>query len=107
MNEDEKMKQEGMLQFEISPEVANGCYANFAMISHSTSEVVMDFATLLPGMPKAQVKTRVVMAPEHAKRLLFALQDNIAKYEAALGPIDMHEAGPRTATPFKVPQSEA
>lgn len=107
MNDEKKMQHEGMLQMEISPEVAQGCYANLAMIAHSPSEVVMDFACMLPGMNKASVKSRVVMAPEHAKRLLYALQDNLSKYEQTFGTIDLHSAEPRTIAPFKLPKGEA
>ena len=76
------------LQIELSPEVAEGIYANLAIITHSSAEVVMDFIRVLPGVPKANVKSRIVLAPEHAKRLLLALQDNIAKYEKAFGTIN-------------------
>ena len=98
MSNEEKPQQEGMLQIEISPEVAQGTYANLAMIAHSTSEVIIDFVCMMPG---------IVMAPEHAKRLLYALQDNINKYEHNFGEIDMHQGGPRTVAPFKINKGEA
>lgn len=98
---------ENKFQMEISPEVAKGTYANFVMIAHSPSEMVLDFAGLLPGMPKATVNSRIVMAPEHAKRLLFALQDNIAKYERTFGEINMHTGEARTVAPFKINKGEA
>lgn len=82
------------LQIELKDEMAQGVYSNLAMITHSSSEFVMDFISILPGMAKAQVKSRVIMSPEHAKRLLFALQDNIAKYESAFGKIEMN--GPKS-----------
>ena len=84
-----------------------------AIITHSSAEVVLDFIRVLPGVPKANVKSRIVLAPEHAKRLLFALQDNIQKYEKAFGPINLPGAaepaqqGGRTATPFGVPEGNA
>ena len=87
MNENEK-KQQG-LQIELTPDVAQGQYANFAIITHSSSDFVIDFARVLPGLPKAPVKSRVVLAPEHAKRLMFALQENIGRYEAQFGPISL------------------
>lgn len=102
--------RENQLQIEISPEVAEGIYANLAVITHSSAEVVLDFIRVLPNVPKAQVKSRLVLAPEHAKRLLLALQDNLAKYEKAFGPInlpDMGSQGGRTATPFGVPSGKA
>ena len=81
-------KNNGQLQIELTPEVAEGIYTNLAIITHSSAEVVMDFIRVLPGVPKANVKSRIVLAPEHAKRLLFALQDNIVKYEQAFGPLN-------------------
>jgi hypothetical protein len=102
MNENEQ-KQQG-LQIELTPDAAQGEYANFAIITHSSSEFIVDFARMLPGLPKAQVRSRVIMAPEHAKRLLGALQENIMRYERQFGPIRMPEAQkePRTISPFKV-----
>ena len=70
-------KQQNQLQIELPQEVAQGQYANFAIITHSSSDFVIDFARVLPGLPKSQVKSRVILAPEHAKRLLAALQENI------------------------------
>ena len=102
---------DGQLKIELSPEVAEGIYANLAIITHSSAEVVMDFIRVLPGVPKANVKSRIILAPEHAKRLLFALQDNVQKYEKAFGPINLPgaeapaEEGGRTATPFGVPEA--
>lgn len=98
----------GQLQIELGPEVAEGIYANLAVITHSSAEVVMDFIRVLPGVPKANVKSRVILAPEHAKRLLFALQDNISKYEKMFGPINLPgNNGGRTATPFGAPEGNA
>ncbi len=74
---------------DIKPETAKGLYSNLAVISHSRSEFVLDFATILPGFPKPEVGSRVIMSPEHAKRLFLALQDNIIKYEGQFGPIDL------------------
>ena len=75
------------IELEITEEVAEGNYSNLAVISHSTSEFIIDFATLLPGIKKAKVKNRVILTPEHAKRLLLALQENLAKYEKQHGTI--------------------
>lgn len=80
-------KQE--IDIELDENVAQGDYANLAIISHSTSEFVIDFATLMPGVPKARVKNRVILAPEHAKRLLMSLQDNITRYETNVGRINI------------------
>ncbi|PIQ16515.1 MAG: hypothetical protein COW67_02540, partial [Flavobacteriales bacterium CG18_big_fil_WC_8_21_14_2_50_32_9] len=74
--------QENKLNIELSEEIAEGIYSNLAIISHSNSEFVIDFVKVMPGMPKAKVKSRILMTPEHAKRLLLALDDNIQKFEA-------------------------
>lgn len=78
------------LDIELSEEIAQGTYANLAIISHSTSEFVLDFVRMMPGMPKAQVKSRIILTPEHAKRLLISLQENITRYEAIVGKINTH-----------------
>ena len=75
----------GQLQIELKEEVAQGTYANLAIITHSSSEFIMDFIRVMPGMPKAGVQSRIVLAPEHAKRLLRALEENVGKYERAFG----------------------
>ena len=105
MNENEN-KQQG-LQIELTPEVAQGKYANFAIITHSSSDFVLDFARVLPGLPKAQVKSRLILAPEHAKRLLGALQENIFRYEREFGPIKIPNQENRTVAPFDIPKGEA
>ena len=74
-------QQQNQFQMGISPEVAEGTYSNLALITHSSSDFILDFACALPGMPAPQIKSRVIMAPEHAKRLLQALQSNIYNYE--------------------------
>ncbi len=75
------------LNIELSEEIAQGTYSNLAIITHSSSEFVLDFVRIMPGIPKASVKSRVILTPEHAKRLLIALQDNIQKFESINGPI--------------------
>ena len=84
---DNKQNPENQLTIELSAEVAEGTYSNLAIISHSSSEFVIDFIRMMPGTPKANVKSRIILTPEHAKRLLFALQDNISKYEQQHGKI--------------------
>ena len=69
------------IQIELSENVAQGTYANLAVISHSMSEFILDFIRVVPGMPKAQVKSQVILTPDNAQRLLFALQDNLKKFE--------------------------
>ena len=89
--ENEKQNQNGQLQIELPEAVAQGTYANLAILTHSTSEFILDFVSVMPGMPKANVQSRVIMTPEHAKRLMYALQDNIVKYEQNFGKIVMPE----------------
>ena len=79
------------LSLELKPEVAKGSYSNLAIISHSPSEFIIDFATMLPGLQKPEISNRIVMNPEHAKRLLNALADNVTKYESQFGPITIRE----------------
>lgn len=94
---DKNNLNEGKLQIELSQEVAEGTYANLSIISHSRSEFVVDFVRVMPNTPKAIVKSRVILTPENAKRLLFALQDNISKYEETFGKIELEQ------TPFVPP----
>ncbi len=84
---DVQEEPEQQINIELSEEMAEGVYANLAMIAHSNTEFVIDFIRLMPGVPKAKVKSRVILTPEHAQRLLMALQDNIAKYEDNFGTI--------------------
>ena len=94
------MKQFG-IDVELGAEVAQGHYSNLAIISHSSSEFIIDFATVMPGVEKARVKSRIILTPEHAKRLLRSLQENIVRYESALGKIEIptpqpvSESGPK------------
>ncbi|MDR0982873.1 MAG: DUF3467 domain-containing protein [Culturomica sp.] len=92
------------LDIELSHEVAQGTYSNLAIISHSSSEFIVDFVRIMPGMPKAEVKSRIVLTPEHAKRLMFALQENIKKYETVHGKINLPENNNQTqiAMPFDI-----
>lgn len=83
--------QENQLNIELPEEIAEGIYSNLAIISHSPQEFVVDFIRVMPGVPKAKVKARVVLTPEHAKRLMKAMVDNIKKYEQQFGTIDDKE----------------
>lgn len=84
---EEKKPQPQQLNIELPEDIAEGVYANLAIISHSNTEFVVDFVRIVPNAPKAKVKSRVILTPEHAKRLLGALADNIQKFEAQNGPI--------------------
>lgn len=92
---EEHANDQNQINIELSEEVAEGVYANLAMIAHSNSEFVVDFIRLMPGVPKAKVKARIVITPEHAKRLLGALSDNIKKYEESFGPIKQSNDAPK------------
>lgn len=80
---------QNQLNIELTPEIAEGIYSNLAIISHSSSEFVLDFIRIMPGTPKANVKSRIILTPEHAKRLMSALQENIAKFEGQHGKINI------------------
>ncbi len=84
----------------ITPEVARGTYSNLVFINHSNSEFVFDFIQIMPGMPQPNVNSRIIMAPEHAKRLLKALEDNIGKYERSFGEINLREPQPTNVPPM-------
>ncbi len=79
--------QDGNLNVELSEEIAEGIYSNLAIINHSPSEFVLDFIKIMPGVPKARVKSRIVLTPQHAKRFLRAMTDNVARYEQQHGDI--------------------
>ena len=85
-----EVKQHG-IDVELNAEVAQGHYSNLAIISHSPTEFVVDFAAMLPGFQKAKVKSRIILTPEHAKRLLMSLQDNISRYETNIGRIEFQQ----------------
>jgi hypothetical protein len=81
--------QENQINIELPEEVAEGTYSNLAIITHSHSEFIVDFVQIMPGVPKGKVKSRIVMTPQNAKRLMLALSDNIQKFENANGHLDI------------------
>ena len=85
--EEEKKINKTQINIELKEDIAQGIYSNLAVITHSSSEFVIDFIRVMPGVPKAEVKSRIILTPEHVKRLYFALKDNIAKYESVHGEI--------------------
>lgn len=89
----EEGKNVNQINIELKEEVGQGTYSNLAIITHSSSEFVLDFVRVMPGLPKAEVKSRIILTPEHAKRLLMALKDNITKFESAFGSIKNIEGG--------------
>ena len=90
----ENQEMNNHLQIELKEDIAQGIYANLVVITHSSSEFIVDFVRVMPGMPKAGVKSRIVLAPEHAKRLLRALEENIGKYERTFGTIRLLDEQP-------------
>ena len=89
------MAEEKKVSINITPDVAGGVYSNLAIITHSKSEFALDFAVTLPGLPGPKVVSRVITTPEHAKRLLNALAENIGKYESQYGRIEIVQEQPR------------
>ena len=104
---EELEKNPNQLNIELSEEVAEGTYANLALIAHSSSEFVLDFIRMMPGTPKAKVKSRVILTPEHAKRLMLALQDNVVKYEEKFGKISSTNEPPKFPMNFGGSMGEA
>ncbi len=90
--------KEKQINIELSEQVSEGTYSNLVLISHSAAEFVLDFIRVVPGRPKAKVYSRIIMAPQHAKSLLAALQDNVAKYESQYGEIKLLGGPPSPAT---------
>lgn len=100
-------KNDNQVNIELSEEVANGVYSNLAIITHSQSEIIADFVQMMPGVPKGRVRSRVIMTPQNAKRLLEALKDNITKFEQAHGTIDTGNAPPMPPMNFGTPTTQA
>lgn len=91
---EKKEKQQGQINIELDEKVAEGTYSNLAIINHSVSEFVVDFVSIMPGIPKSKVKSRIILTPQHAKRLLKALGDNISRFENTHGEIKDYEQPP-------------
>lgn len=93
MSEKSKNKK-GQINIELDEKVAQGIYSNLAIINHSASEFVVDFIAIMPGIPKSKVKSRIILTPQHAKRFLKALKDNVNRFEKAHGEIKDFEQAP-------------
>ncbi|MFO8087758.1 MAG: DUF3467 domain-containing protein [Bacteroidales bacterium] len=91
MDEKQKQPDPNQMNIELDDAIAEGIYSNLAIINHSNSEFVIDFIRLMPGVPKAKVKSRVILTPHHAKRFLRALNDNVKKFESMNGEIEDSE----------------
>ena len=94
MSDDKKNPKGVQLQIKVDDDVAQGIYANMAMVHHTDAEFTLDFVYVQPQAPQAKVRSRVVTSPRHLKRLIGALQDNLAKYEAKFGTVDMSSPPP-------------
>ena len=93
MPDNPQQLQQVQIQLQIEDAIANGAYVNMALLNHNETEFVIDFIYVQPQVPKAVVRARIINSPKHMKRLLHALQDNVAKYEAQFGKIDRDEPG--------------
>jgi len=91
---DQKPKQEGQINIEIDDKTAEGTYSNLAIINHSVSEFIVDFISVMPGQPKAKVKSRIILTPQHAKRLTKALAENVKRFERSHGKIKDYDQPP-------------
>ena len=100
-------KKKDGLNIELSEEVAQGSYSNLAIINHSPSEFVLDFIQMMPGVPKAKVKSRIILTPQHAKRLMKTLNDNVSKYEDQHGEIQDLDPGKGVPINFGGPAAQA
>ena len=90
--------KKGQINIELDDKVAEGIYSNLAIINHSPSEFIVDFIQMMPGVPKAKVKSRIILTPQHAKRLMKALVDNISKFEDQFG--DIADVDPNKGIPM-------
>ena len=104
---EEQNNNDNQINIELSEEIAEGIYSNLAIITHSNTEFVLDFIRVMPGVPKARVKSRIILTPEHAKRLLAAMQDNIEKFEDIHGRIKTNEEIPGLPMNFGGPTAQA
>jgi len=91
---DQKPNKEGQINIELDDKIAEGTYSNLAIINHSVSEFIVDFVSVMPGQPKAKVKSRIILTPQHAKRLVKALADNVHRFEKSHGEIKDYEQPP-------------
>src|SRR6218665_3296868 len=100
-------KNENQINIELSEELAEGVYSNLAIITHSQAEFVADFIQMMPGMPKAKVRSRVIMSPQSAKRLMHALIENVQKFEQQNGMISDNDSPSFPPMNFGGPATQA
>ncbi len=94
MSDNNEAAKQGQINIELDEKIAEGIYSNLAIINHSVSEFVVDFVSIMPGTPKSKVKSRIILTPQHAKRLLKALGENVKRFEASHGEIKDYEQPP-------------
>ncbi len=94
MADDKNKSKQGQINIELDEKIAEGTYSNLAIINHSVSEFVLDFVSIMPGTPKSKVKSRIILTPQHAKRLVKALNENVKRFENAHGEIKDYEQPP-------------
>lgn len=99
-----EQNQEQKIDIALSDDVAEGTYSNLAIITHSNSEFIIDFVALMPGVPKGKVKSRIILTPQHAKRLLVALEDNIKRFESFHGKIS--DFDPMKGVPIQLSKTQ-
>lgn len=107
MADEQQAQDPNQLNIELTEEMAEGTYSNLAIITHSNAEFIVDFINAMPGIPKAKVKSRIVLTPQHAKRLMKALADNIQKFEQVNGPIKDSEPQGGLPMQFGGPTAQA
>lgn len=94
MSSTKDLSKKGQINIELDDKVAEGTYSNLAIINHSVSEFVVDFVNIMPGTPKSKVKSRIILTPQHAKRLTKALNDNVKRFEKTHGEIKDYDQPP-------------
>ncbi|MEO5787663.1 MAG: DUF3467 domain-containing protein [Gelidibacter sp.] len=94
MSDNNEASKQGQINIELDEKIAEGIYSNLAIINHSVSEFVVDFVSIMPGTPKSKVKSRIILTPQHAKRLLKALGENVKRFETSHGEIKDYEQPP-------------
>ncbi len=94
MSDEKKPPKQGQINIELDEKVAQGIYSNLAIINHSVSEFVIDYVSIMPGVPKSKVKSRIILTPQHAKRFLKALNENVKRFENAHGEIKDYDQPP-------------
>ncbi len=107
MEDNNPKEGQNKINIELTDEIADGIYSNLAIITHSNAEFVIDFIRIMPGMPKAKVKSRILLTPQHAKRLLKALSDNMDKYESLHGEVEESDGAQGIPMNFGGPTAQA